>query len=62
MFIPSDNFLFVYPSHLMPKLGCGWQNENSAGWLVTSESGEAKLAPKGVFTASNEQQVWFRFF
>lgn len=62
MFIPSDNFLFVYPSHLMPKLGCGWQNENSAGWLVTSESGEAKLAPKGVFTASNEQQVRFRFF
>ena len=31
MFFPSDNFLFVYPGNLMPKLGCGWQEENSAG-------------------------------
>lgn len=62
MFVPSDNFLFVYPGHSMPKLGHSWQDENSAGWLVTSESGEAKLAPRDVFTARNEQQVRFRFF
>lgn len=62
MFAPSDNFLFVYPGHLMPNLGCGWQEENSAGWLVTSESREAKLAPRDVFTARNKQQVRFSFF
>lgn len=62
MFVPRDNFLFVYSGHLMPKLGSGWREENSAGYLVTSESGEAKLAPRGRLTASNEQQVRFTFF
>ncbi|KAF3821134.1 hypothetical protein GH733_011287 [Mirounga leonina] len=46
------------PQHVARKqqLGCGWRDENSAGYLVTSESGEAKLAPRGRLTASNEQQ------
>lgn len=60
MFVPSDNFLFVYPGHLMHKWGHGWKDENSAGSLVTFKPLEVKLDSRDIFMARNEQQVHYR--
>lgn len=60
MIVPSDNFLFVYPGHLMHKWGHGWKEENSAGSPVTSKPLEVKLESRDTFMAKNERQVCYR--
>jgi hypothetical protein len=60
MFVPSDNFSFVYSGHWMHNWGHGWKCKTSAGWLVTSEPLEAKSEARDIFMTRNEQQVQFR--